>query len=107
MRISDWSSDVCSSDLPLRCELKSAPAPFAPEETGGRPNPGEAWVEARLLTALDLKIGDSIDIGNQPLRLSRVLTYEPDRAGNFYSLTPRVMINLKDQIGSTSVRERV
>lgn len=81
---------------PLRGELKSAPAPFAPEETGGRPNPGEAWVEARLLTALDLKIGDSIDVGNQPLRLSRVLTYEPDRAGNFYSLTPRVMINLKD-----------
>ncbi|MFL6532904.1 MAG: ABC transporter permease, partial [Pseudomonas sp.] len=73
-----------------------APAPFAPEETGGRPAPGEAWVEARLLTALDLKIGDSIDVGNKTLRLSRVLTYEPDRAGNFYSLTPRVMINLQD-----------
>ncbi|WHS62026.1 ABC transporter permease [Pseudomonas sp. G2-4] len=91
------SSVKAADDIyPLRGELKSAPAPFAPEETGGRPNPGEAWVEARLLTALDLKIGDSIDVGNKTLRLSRVLTYEPDRAGNFYSLTPRVMINLKD-----------
>ncbi|UZE88128.1 ABC transporter permease [Pseudomonas viciae] len=91
------SSIKAADDIyPLRGELKSAPAPFAPEETGGRPNPGEAWVEARLLTALDLKIGDSIDVGNQTLRLSRVLTYEPDRAGNFYSLTPRVLINLKD-----------
>ena len=81
---------------PLRGQLKSAPAPFAPEEAGGSPQPGEAWVEARLLTALDLKIGDSIDVGMKPLRLSRVLTYEPDRAGNFYSLTPRVMINLAD-----------
>ncbi|MCP2071259.1 UNVERIFIED_ORG: putative ABC transport system permease protein [Pseudomonas lini] len=91
------SSVKAADDIyPLRGELKSAPAPFAPEETGGRPNPGEAWVEARLLTALDLKIGDSIDVGNQTLRLSRVLTYEPDRAGNFYSLTPRVLINLKD-----------
>ena len=91
------SSVKAADDLyPLRGELKSAPSPFAPEETGGRPNPGEAWVEARLLTALDLKIGDSIDVGNTTLRLSRVLTYEPDRAGNFYSLTPRVMINLKD-----------
>ncbi|UQI32790.1 MULTISPECIES: ABC transporter permease [Pseudomonas] len=91
-------SSVKAADdgYPLRGELKSAPAPFAPEETGGRPNPGEAWVEARLLTALDLKIGDSIDVGNQTLRLTRVLTYEPDRAGNFYSLTPRVLINLKD-----------
>ncbi|MCE0460181.1 ABC transporter permease [Pseudomonas uvaldensis] len=87
---------------PLRGELKSAPTPFAPEETGGRPTPGEAWVEARLLTALDLKIGDSIDVGNATLRLSRILTYEPDRAGNFYSLTPRVMINLKD-LDSTGV----
>ncbi|ROM79544.1 ABC transporter permease [Pseudomonas brassicacearum] len=91
------SSVKAADDIyPLRGELKSAPAPFALEETGGRPNPGEAWVEARLLTALDLKIGDSIDVGNKTLRLSRVLTYEPDRAGNFYSLTPRVLINLKD-----------
>ena len=91
------SSVKAVDDLyPLRGQLKSAAAPFAPEDTGGRPNPGEAWVEARLLTALELKIGDSIDVGNQTLRLSRVLTYEPDRAGNFYSLTPRVLINFKD-----------
>ena len=81
---------------PLRGQLKSAPQPFAPEEVGGGPKPGEAWVEARLLTALDLKIGDSIDVGMKTLTLARVLTYEPDRAGNFYSLTPRVMINLQD-----------
>ncbi|MBC3362676.1 ABC transporter permease [Pseudomonas sp. SWRI154] len=91
------SSVKAADDIyPLRGELKSAPAPFGQEEIGGRPAPGEAWVEARLLTALELKIGDSIDVGNQTLRLSRVLTYEPDRAGNFYSLTPRVLINLKD-----------
>lgn len=81
---------------PLRGQLKSAPAPFAPEEAGGSPKPGEAWAEARLLTALDLKVGDTIDVGMKTLRLTRVLTYEPDRAGNFYSLTPRVMINLAD-----------
>ncbi|RON02849.1 ABC transporter permease [Pseudomonas brassicacearum] len=81
---------------PLRGQLKSAPAPFAPEVTGGSPKPGEAWAEARLLTALNLKVGDSIDVGMKTLHLTRVLTYEPDRAGNFYSLTPRVMINLAD-----------
>ncbi|WP_347901316.1 ABC transporter permease [Pseudomonas purpurea] len=81
---------------PLRGELKSAAAPFAPEESGGGPQSGEAWAEARLLTALNLKIGDSIDVGMKTLKLSRVLTYEPDRAGNFYSLTPRVLINLSD-----------
>ncbi|WP_309674570.1 ABC transporter permease [Pseudomonas sp.] len=91
------SSIKAADDVyPLRGELKSAPAPFTPEEPGGGPKPGEAWVEARLLTALDLKIGDSIDVGVRTLKLARVLTYEPDRAGNFYSLTPRVLINLSD-----------
>lgn len=91
------SSIKAADDVyPLRGELKSAPAPFAQEAPGGGPKPGEAWVEARLLTALDLKIGDSIDVGMKTLKLARVLTYEPDRAGNFYSLTPRVLINLSD-----------
>ena len=81
---------------PLRGELKSAPQPYAEEQPGGGPKPGEAWAEARLLTALDLKVGDEIDVGSKTVRITRVLTYEPDRAGNLYSLTPRVLINLDD-----------
>ena len=81
---------------PLRGELKSAAAPYAVETRGGGPAPGEAWVEPRLLVALNLKIGESIDVGSKSLRMTRVLTYEPDRAGDFYSLTPRVLINLAD-----------
>ena len=96
------SIKAADSVYPLRGELKSAPAPFAPETSGGGPKPGEAWVESRLLTALNLKIGDSIDVGMKTLTLARVLTYEPDRAGNFYSLTPRVLINL-DDLAATGV----
>ncbi|WP_409300059.1 ABC transporter permease [Pseudomonas sp. KCJK8993] len=90
------SIKAVDSAYPLRGQLKSAEAPYASEIPGGTPGPGEAWVEPRLLAALDLKIGDSIDVGSKTLRLTRVLTYEPDRAGNFYSLTPRVLINLDD-----------
>lgn len=90
------SIKAVDSAYPLRGQLKSAAAPYATEESGGGPKAGEAWVESRLLTALNLKIGDSIDVGLQTLRLARVLTYEPDRAGNFYSLTPRVLISLDD-----------
>lgn len=90
------SVKAVGDSYPLRGELKSAPAPLAPEVEGGRPQPGEIWVESRLLASLELKIGDSVDIGRQSLRIARVLTYEPDRAGDFYSLTPRVMMNLHD-----------
>ncbi|MCO7519769.1 MULTISPECIES: FtsX-like permease family protein [unclassified Pseudomonas] len=81
---------------PLRGQLRSAPAPYGEERPGGGPAPGEAWVEPRLLAALGLAIGDSIEVGMKTLRMSRVLTYEPDRAGNFYSLTPRVLMNISD-----------
>jgi putative ABC transport system permease protein len=90
------SIKAVNEQYPLRGQLKSAAEPFAEDTPGGGPKSGEAWVEARLLTALDLKVGDSIDVGLKTLRLARVLTYEPDRAGNLYSLTPRVMINLAD-----------
>ncbi|WP_122857434.1 ABC transporter permease [Pseudomonas viridiflava] len=81
---------------PLRGELKSASELYQTEEAGSGPKTGEAWAEARLFPAVNLKIGDDIDVGAKTLKLTRVLTYEPDRAGNFYSLTPRVMINLQD-----------
>ncbi|MEB0039982.1 MULTISPECIES: ABC transporter permease [unclassified Pseudomonas] len=90
------SVKAVDAGYPLRGELKSAAAPYQAEEPGGRPQPGEAWAESRMFAALNLKVGDNIDVGSKTLRLSRVLTYEPDRAGNFYSLTPRVMINLAD-----------
>lgn len=90
------SVKAADSNYPLRGELRSAPAAYGQEVPGGGPAPGEAWAESRLLAALNLKIGDSVDVGSKTLRLSRVLTYEPDRAGNFYSLTPRVLMNLAD-----------
>lgn len=81
---------------PLRGALKSAAEPYGAEVSGGGPKAGEAWAESRLFAALKLKVGDSIDVGQKALLLTRVITYEPDRAGDFYSLTPRVMINLAD-----------
>lgn len=90
------SIKAADAAYPLRGELRSAAAPFAEERPGGGPAPGEAWVEPRLLVALGLAMGDSIDVGMKSLRISRVLTYEPDRANNFYSLTPRVLVNFDD-----------
>jgi len=96
------SIKAASGNYPLRGELKSAAEPYAADRPGGGPQPGEAWAEARLFAALDLKVGQSIEVGSRQLKLTRVLTHEPDRAGDFYSLTPRVLINL-DDLDSTGV----
>ncbi|MDH1214358.1 ABC transporter permease [Pseudomonas chengduensis] len=96
------SVKAANSRYPLRGELRSAAEPYAPEEVGSGPRPGEVWAEARLMVALNLKIGDELEIGAQTLRLSRVLTYDPDTAGDFYSLTPRVLMHL-DDLAATEV----
>lgn len=96
------SVKAANSLYPLRGELRSAAEPYAPEEVGSGPRPGEVWAEARLMVALNLKIGDELEIGAQTLRLSRVLTYDPDTAGDFYSLTPRVLMHL-DDLAATEV----
>ncbi|MFC3607016.1 ABC transporter permease [Stutzerimonas tarimensis] len=90
------SVKAADSAYPLRGQLRSAPAPYGAEETGPGPALGEAWAEARLFAALDLQVGDFIEVGEQSLRLTRVLTYEPDRGGDFYSLTPRVLMHYDD-----------
>ena len=90
------SVKAASSAYPLRGPLKSAAALYQAEETGPGPQPGEAWAEARLFVALDLQPGDMIEVGAKPLRLTRVLTYLPDEAGDFYSLTPHLLMHLDD-----------
>ncbi len=96
------SVKAASDSYPLRGQLRSAAAPYQAEEPGPGPQPGEAWAEARLFASLNLNIGDIIEVGSKPLRLTRVLTYEPDRVGDFYSLTPRVLMHL-DDLAATGV----
>ncbi|SHM81656.1 ABC transporter permease [Phytopseudomonas punonensis] len=90
------SVKAAGNGYPLRGQLKSASEPYAEEAVSAGPQPGEVWAEARLLVALDLKTGDQIEVGAKKLRLTRVLTYLPDEAGDFYSLTPHVLMHLDD-----------
>lgn len=60
------------------------------------PQPGRVWVEAALLEALGLQVGDTLLLGNSTLRIERVLLQEPDRGGSFISFAPRVLMNVAD-----------
>ena len=90
------SVKAVSSQYPLRGELRSQPSFEAAEQTGFKPNPGEIWLESRLAKALNLLPNEYVDIGHIQLKFTRILTHEPDRAANFYSLTPRALIHLDD-----------
>lgn len=82
---------------PLRGNLQTAQQPDAPgQATRDVPASGEAWVDAPLLEALALKVGDPLLLGDAQLRIARIIKLEPDRGSGFLSFAPRVMINTAD-----------
>ena len=91
---------------PLRGILKAATTEDYTSETtlNTGPEKGTAWVEKRILSALKLKIGDSLTVGEKPLTITHILTYEPDKKANFYSFSPRVMINEADLIATNIIQ---
>jgi len=90
------SVKAVGTGYPLRGEVKSSAALYQPSQTGGQPEAGEVWGEARLFVALGLNPGDLIEVGSKTLKLSRVLTYEPDSAGDFYSFNPHILMHIDD-----------
>lgn len=92
---------------PLRGTLRlreSGPAAAAPRAGAAapdtpdarRPAPGSVFVDAQVLDALGLAPGDTLWLGEAPLRIARVIEVEPDRGGGFLSFAPRVMLNMAD-----------
>lgn len=60
------------------------------------PESGHAWVDASLLEALGLKLGDRLLLGDAIFHISHIIAIEPDRGAGFMSFAPRVMINSAD-----------
>ncbi|WP_370681502.1 ABC transporter permease [Comamonas sp. GB3 AK4-5] len=88
---------VVDAGYPLRGALQTALAADQPGAiTQDIPAPGEAWVDAPLLTALELNVGDTLLLGDARLRIARVITLEPDRGAGFLGFAPRVMIAAAD-----------
>ena len=86
-----------SAGYPLRGVLRISDSAFgADEATTAIPAAGDVWVEARLLQLLDLQVGDEISLGATTFTLRKLLRYEPDRAGDMFSVAPRVMMNRTD-----------
>lgn len=77
--------------------LKTTTADYSTETvTHKGPEQGTAWLEKRIFSALKLKLGDPLTVGEKQLTITNIITYEPDKKGDFYSFSPRVMINEAD-----------
>jgi putative ABC transport system permease protein len=92
-----------SDAYPLRGRLQLADAPGGPPRSlAEAPARGTAWVDAALLGALDLKVGDDLLLGDAQLRIARVIVVEPDRGTGFVNFAPRVMLS-EDDLAATGL----
>ncbi len=88
---------------PLRGNLKTATAPDTPEiSTRDLPSKDSAWVDAALLDALSLKVGDQLLLGNSTLKIERIIVIEPDRGAGFMNFAPRVLLHT-DALAATGL----
>lgn len=61
-----------------------------------RPARGEVWIEPRLANALNLKLGDQLELGASTFKVAGILMREPSRGGDMFSFAPRVMMHMDD-----------
>jgi putative ABC transport system permease protein len=86
-----------SDAYPLRGQLRLKAAPDAAERSvAGAPAQGTVWVDAALLDALQLRVGDDLLLGDSALQITQIIVIEPDRGAGFMSFAPRVMLNQAD-----------
>ncbi|WP_305857661.1 ABC transporter permease [Balneatrix alpica] len=67
-----------------------------PERLQRGPQPGEVWLEPRLLDLLQLQLGDELQLGYAKLKVAALLLEEPDPVFDFSSLSPRLMMHAAD-----------
>ena len=105
---------VVTAGYPLRGELRIAEVQNGADRRATEiPKPGTVWVDERLITRLQLQVGDAIEIGMSRLPIAQIITQEPDSAIGFINAGPRIMINDADidatglvQVGSR-IRYRI
>ena len=91
-----------TAGYPLRGELRitddiGKTSPYKNDHVAnGIPPPGSVWVGEKLAARLELKKGDTIELGEARLIVASKITQEPDYSIGFINLGPRVLINAID-----------
>ena len=57
------------------------------------PSVGQVWIDSRLLTALQLSVGDELILADKPLTVTKIIEHEPDRLMEGHSVAMRAMVH--------------
>ena len=81
---------------PLKGRLRIAGADGTAREVKSVLNPGEAWLDQRVLARLNVVVGDFLKVGSRELRVAARIVDDPDSNIAFLNVMPRLMLNEVD-----------
>ncbi|HUP96817.1 MAG TPA: FtsX-like permease family protein, partial [Usitatibacter sp.] len=83
--------------FPLRGRIRVADAIGGAErEMAGGPRAGTVWIGLPLAGRMDLKVGDTVNVGRAALVVAAIITREPDSVLDYFGIAPRVLMNEAD-----------
>ena len=91
--------------FPLRGTYRIIGADGIERDAPAVPAPGKAWIAQAGAAALDVAVGDALEVGTSRFELVAVVTAEPDAAFDYFDVAPRVFLNLEDLAGTGLVQE--
>jgi putative ABC transport system permease protein len=95
------SIKAVADGYPLRGQFEISEIPFTLKADEIRvaqaiPAQGEAWVDSRLFSALNLTLGDKVAVGDYELTVTHILIREPDGTNPLSAFGARLLMNIKD-----------
>ncbi len=62
----------------------------------GKPKSGEVWVDNRLFNKLEIKLGDSVEVGSADFIVTAIIETEPGSGGSLLNFIPRLLMSMDD-----------
>lgn len=90
------SIKAVTASYPLRGELKIINSQGTKIKHFGSPEPGNIWIERKVLETLELMELDKISIGNKNFIVKGIIEDYPDRNSSFVGFYPVAIVNIND-----------
>ena len=90
------SIKAVTASYPLRGELKIVDSQGAKIKHFGSPEPGNIWIERKVLETLGLMELDKVSIGNKNFIVEGIIEDYPDRNSSFVGFYPVAIVNIND-----------
>ena len=90
------SIKAVTASYPLRGELKIVNSQGIKIKHFGSPEPGNIWIERKVLETLELMELDKVSIGNKTFIVEGIIEDYPDRNSSFVGFYPVAIVNIND-----------